>query len=47
MKKVAALTALLLCCAWPSSGVPAFDPEKVTGPRIERLCLVIVANADA
>ncbi|WP_282013172.1 ABC transporter substrate-binding protein [Pyramidobacter piscolens] len=47
MKKVAALTALLLCCAWPSSGAPAFDPEKVTGPRIEKLCLVIVANADA
>lgn len=47
MKKVAVLTALLLCWAWPSLGAPAFDPEKVTGPRIERLCLVIVANADA
>lgn len=49
MKKAVALTALFLCCAMPSLGLdaPAFDPEKASGPRIERLCMVIVANADA
>ena len=31
----------------PLSAYESFDPEKVFGPRIERLCMVIIANADS
>ena len=31
----------------PLSAYESFDPENVFGPRIDRLCMVIIANADS
>lgn len=43
---------VLLCCLLLNIAVPAFaterfDTQKVHGPKLEKLCMVIVANSDA
>lgn len=39
-----ALLLLLQARGW---GAQPFDPQSVVGPKLEKLCMVIVANADA
>lgn len=48
MRKLLALYLLLLLgLASAARGTERFDPADVRGPKIEKLCMVIVANADA
>lgn len=48
--RLAILTALSLCfifCYAAVSHAAVFDPQNVHGPKIKKLCMVIVANTDA
>ena len=46
-KQLALYLLLLLGLASAARGTERFDPANVRGPKIEKLCMVIVANADA
>ena len=49
-KRLFPFACLLLCAVLVASAACAasrFDPQKVYGPRIERLCMVIITNPDA
>ncbi len=41
------LFMLMLCFASPLYAGPVFDPGDVYGPRIEKLCMVIITNSDS
>ena len=49
-KRLLPFACLLLCAVLAASAACAaarFDLQKVYGPRIERLCMVIITNPDA
>ncbi|MBO5493697.1 MAG: ABC transporter substrate-binding protein [Pyramidobacter sp.] len=47
MKKLLCAALLALCCSAAQAAGIDFDPETVSGPSVEKICMVIVANADS
>ena len=51
VKNIAAVVLAVVCCLLAATlsfaATARFDPQKVHGPKIEKLCMVIVNNTDA